>query len=75
MNRHLNPVAASSSAQFERIADFALDPKLAIPDDALRHTATLLIDTLGVAAGATRLEVGLIARDYEIGRASCRERV
>ena len=64
MNRHLNPVAASSCAQFARIADFALDPALSIPDDALSHTATLLIDTLGVAAGATRLEVGQIARDY-----------
>ncbi|MEO0372750.1 MAG: MmgE/PrpD family protein, partial [Pseudomonadota bacterium] len=33
-------------------------------DAALRHTATLLIDTIGVAAGATRLHVGQIARDY-----------
>ncbi|MEM1238016.1 MAG: MmgE/PrpD family protein [Pseudomonadota bacterium] len=64
MNTHLNPVAETGSAQFARIADFVLDPALAIPDDALRHTSTLLIDTLGVAAGATRLEVGHIARDY-----------
>ncbi len=35
-----------------------------MPDAALRHCATLLIDTLGVAAGATALEVGDIARDF-----------
>ncbi len=49
--------------QFDRIAAFTLDPP-DIPEAALLHTATLLIDTIGVAAGATRLHVGQIARDY-----------
>ncbi|MEL7255037.1 MAG: MmgE/PrpD family protein [Pseudomonadota bacterium] len=49
--------------QFDHIAAFTLDPP-DIPEAALLHTATLLIDTIGVAAGATRLQVGKIARDY-----------
>ncbi len=64
MNQHLNPVARPGAAQFAQIADFALDQSLIVPDSALRHVSTLLIDTLGVAAGATRLEVGQIARGY-----------
>ena len=58
--------ARSNNAQFDAIAGFALDPGLAIPEDALRHSATLLIDTLGVAAGATALEVGQIARNHAV---------
>ena len=57
MTHPLNPVARPGAAQFDAIAAFALGPDLDVPEDALRHTATLLIDTLGVAAGATRLEV------------------
>ncbi|MEL7281901.1 MAG: MmgE/PrpD family protein [Pseudomonadota bacterium] len=64
MTQQLDRVVRPSAAQFERIAAFALDPDLEVPEDALRHTATLLIDTIGVAAGATRLEVGRIARDF-----------
>ncbi|MEO0751144.1 MAG: MmgE/PrpD family protein [Pseudomonadota bacterium] len=64
MNQHLSPVARQDTAQFERIAAFALDPDLQPPDAVLQHASTLLIDTLGVAAGATRLEVGRIARDF-----------
>ena len=64
MTHPLNPVARPGAAQFDAIAAFALGPDLDVPEDALRHTATLLIDTLGVAAGATRLEVGRIARDF-----------
>ncbi|WP_371224730.1 MmgE/PrpD family protein [Roseovarius sp. 2305UL8-3] len=52
------------SPQFDEIAAFTLDPDLVVPETALRHCATLLIDTLGVAAGATMLEVGEIARDF-----------
>lgn len=52
------------SDMFDRIADFVLDPDLAVPDEALFRTATLLMDTLGVAVGATRLEAGRIARDF-----------
>jgi len=52
------------SPQFDAIARFTLDPVLAVPEAALRHCATLLIDTLGVAAGGTDLEVGHIARDF-----------
>lgn len=59
----IQPSTAPNDAQFARIADFALND-LAVPDDALRHAATLLIDTLGVAAGATDLDVARIARDF-----------
>ena len=48
---------------FDRIADFVLaEPD--IPHSALDMAATLLIDTIGVAAGATDMEVGRIARDH-----------
>ncbi|MEQ8898978.1 MAG: MmgE/PrpD family protein [Roseovarius sp.] len=66
MNRPLSPVARPGAEQIARIAGFALDRELAVPDPVLRHAATLLIDTLGVAAGATRLKVGRIARDYAV---------
>ncbi|MEM6887410.1 MAG: MmgE/PrpD family protein [Pseudomonadota bacterium] len=50
---------------FERLADFALcGPE--VPESALKMAATLLIDTLGVAAGAAGLEVGRIARDHVV---------
>ncbi len=66
MNKHLNAVARPKNAQFARIAEFALDRDLTVPETAMRHCATLLIDTLGVAAGATTLEVGRIARDFAV---------
>ena len=66
---HLNPVAQPSEVQFEAISDFILNRDLEIPDDALRHTATLLIDTLGVAVGASALEVGHIARELSVEQA------
>jgi 2-methylcitrate dehydratase PrpD len=44
---------------------FALDP-IDIPDAARDAAATLLIDTLGVAAGAAALESGRIARDHAV---------
>jgi 2-methylcitrate dehydratase PrpD len=51
--------------QFDRIAEFVLTPQ-AVPDDALDHVATLLIDTIGVAAGAAALAPGMIARDHAV---------
>ena len=57
-------IAQPNDAQFARIAGFVLDRDLAVPEAALHHCATLLIDTLGVAAGATVLDVGRIARDH-----------
>ena len=51
--------------RFDRIADFALGDT-AIPDGALAMAATLLVDTIGVAAGATGLEAGRIARDFAV---------
>lgn len=48
---------------FDRIADFVLS-RPSIPESALDMGATLLIDTLGVAAGAANLQVGGIARDH-----------
>lgn len=50
---------------FDEIAAFTLDP-LDIPDDALDAAATLLIDTLGVAAGAAPMESGRIVRDHAV---------
>ena len=50
---------------FDRIADFALSESNA-PESALDMAATLLIDTVGVAAGAVNLEVARIARDHAV---------
>ena len=50
---------------FDDIAAFALDPS-DVPETALEMAATLLIDTLGVAAGAADLQVGQIARDHAV---------
>lgn len=51
---------------FGRIADFTLKNSNAIPESALRMAATLLLDTLGVAAGAVPLEAGRIAREIAL---------
>ncbi len=48
---------------FDAIAAFTLG-KTDVPEKALDFAATLLIDTLGVTAGASGLEVGRIARDH-----------
>lgn len=48
---------------FERIADFVLKD-VSIPESSLDMAATLLIDTIGVAAGAAGLASGRIARDH-----------
>jgi 2-methylcitrate dehydratase PrpD len=50
---------------FDNIARFCLGP-LDIPDTALDAASTLLIDTLGVAAGAAPMESGRIARDHAV---------
>ncbi|MFK7939488.1 MAG: MmgE/PrpD family protein [Roseovarius sp.] len=57
-------IAQPNDVQFARIADFVLSQDLQVPEPALRHCATLLIDTIGVAAGATALDVATIARDH-----------
>ncbi|WP_299847422.1 MmgE/PrpD family protein [uncultured Roseovarius sp.] len=54
----------SNLNQFDAIADFVLNPDLVVPEAALKFASTLLIDTLGVAAGAVRLEVAKIAREF-----------
>ncbi|MCV2892857.1 MmgE/PrpD family protein [Lentibacter sp. XHP0401] len=48
---------------FERIADFCLG-SMSPPDSALDMAALLLVDTLGVAAGASNTQAGRIARDH-----------
>jgi len=50
---------------FDEIAAFALGP-CDVPETALDMAATLLIDTLGVGAGAAGLQVGQIARDHAV---------
>lgn len=43
-----------------------LKSDLEIPHSALEMAAKLLVDTVGVAAGATDLDVGIIARDFAV---------
>ena len=50
---------------FDQIADFVLTPDN-IPESALQMAAILLVDTLGVAAGAAGMEAGRIARDHAV---------
>lgn len=50
---------------FDEIAAFVLGP-IDVPDSALEMTASLLIDTLGVAAGAADMDAGRIARDHAV---------
>lgn len=48
---------------FDEITDFILgSPE--VPESALDFTSTLLIDTLGIAAGAIGMDAGRIARDH-----------
>ena len=49
---------------FDPIADFVARPN--VPDSARQMAALLLVDTLGVAAGATHLEPSIIARDHAV---------
>lgn len=50
---------------FDEIAEFALGPAQ-VPEHALEMAATLLIDTLGVAAGAAEMEAGRLARSHAV---------
>ncbi len=64
MNDAPRQISRPNDTQFAKIAGFVLEDDLRVPDAALLHCSTLLIDTLGVAAGASRLDVGQIARDH-----------
>lgn len=66
MNEKVASPAASASVQFEKIADFVLTNKPSIPESALNMAARLLLDSIGVAAGATHLDAGRIARNYAV---------
>lgn len=55
-----------AKGQFDRIANFVFECGQDIPKSALRMASTLLIDTLGVAAGAAKLDAGIIARDHAV---------
>ncbi len=48
---------------FDKIAEFVLSRR-DMPQSAINMSATLLIDTVGVAAGAADMEAGRIARDH-----------
>lgn len=50
---------------FSDVADFILGGT-EVPEDALYVGATLLIDTLGVAAGATPMQAGRLARAHAV---------
>ncbi len=51
---------------FSKVAGFVLDDELDIPESTLDMAATLLLDTIGVAAGASSLDAGRIARDVAL---------
>ncbi|MEM6941326.1 MAG: MmgE/PrpD family protein [Pseudomonadota bacterium] len=51
--------------RFDPVANFVFSPAEP-PETALRMAATLLIDTLGVAAGAAGMEAGRIARAHAL---------
>ena len=55
-----------ASDQFDAIAQFMLSPQVNIPQDQLNMAAKLLVDTLGVTAGASRLEVSKIVRNHAV---------
>jgi len=55
---------------FDDIAAFALRP-CNVPEEAMDMAATLLIDTLGVAAGAVDLHPSRIARDHAVRFMAC----
>jgi len=61
-----SPIAEPDGTRFTTIARFALNPELEVPETALRFAARLLIDTIGVAAGAATLQPGMIARDFAV---------
>ncbi len=48
---------------FDKIAEFVLTRR-DMPQSAINMSATLLIDTIGVAAGAADMDAGRIARDH-----------
>ena len=61
--RFLTGMALSEPLE-PRISEFALSPDLNVPDPALHWASTLLIDTVGVAAGAVNLQAGRLAREF-----------
>lgn len=67
-------VQLSEPQVFEHVADFALNSHSAIPESALRMAATLLMDTVGVAAGAVSLEAGRIAREIALDFYAARDK-
>ncbi len=67
-------VQLSEPQVFEHVADFALNSHSAIPESALRMAATLLLDTVGVAAGAVSLEAGRIAREIALDFYAARDK-
>lgn len=55
-----------SNGQFDRVADFVFNSGAEIPEKTMHRMSTLLIDTLGVAAGAANLDSGIIAREHAV---------
>ncbi|NKB51090.1 MAG: MmgE/PrpD family protein [Rhizobiaceae bacterium] len=56
----------TSKTVFDEVADFAFLPADKIPQDVLSAAALLLVDTIGVAAGAAHLQAGTIAREMAL---------
>lgn len=48
---------------YSEVAEFSLG-SFPVPETALEMAATLLVDTIGVAAGAAQLEAGCMAREH-----------
>lgn len=57
---------AGTRAGFDPVADFALNPDQKVPEGVLAWVASLLVDTLGVAAGAAGLRAGQLARNFAV---------
>lgn len=55
-----------AAGQFERISDFVFNSGPQIPEKTMQMMSTLLIDTLGVAAGSANLDAGIIVRDHAV---------
>ncbi|MEP2029567.1 MAG: MmgE/PrpD family protein [Paracoccaceae bacterium] len=50
----------------DKYSDFVLNPDLQVPESTMEMAAVLLVDTLGVCAGAADMDAGRIARQMAI---------
>lgn len=53
-------------AQFGAVSDFVLSSDTQIPESEIKFAARLMVDTLGVTAGASQLEVSQIVKNHAV---------